>query len=147
MNKVKGRNDALEDLKTQYTNPGSTLCYAGINKIKDYYGSVLSIKDIEEFLASSRSYTQHRPFKKVKYIPYYVRTLRQQFQLDLVQVSKISEFNDGINWLLLCVDVFSRKLWVRPQLRKTSKETLKNIKDILGEAKPYPKSIHCDRGT
>lgn len=147
LNKVFTKKEALRDLRYQYTNPGSTLCYAGITKIKDFYGRALSLKDIEHFLASSRTYTIHRPFKKVKYVPYYVRALREQFQLDLVQVSKISEFNENINWLLLCTDIFSRKLWVRPQIRKTAKETLKNIKDILDHAKPYPKSLHCDRGS
>ena len=60
-------------------------------------------------------------------------------------MSKISQYNDGINFLLLCIDVFSRKLWVRPLLRKTADLVLKNFQNILEET-GKPTSVNSDRG-
>ena len=128
---IDSKEKALADLERQYNEPGEPLYMAGISKIKDYYQKQLTIEEIRNFLSRSRTYTSFYQFKKPKFNPYYVRRLRQQFQLDLTEVSKISQYNDGINFLLLCIDVFSRKLWVRPLLRKTADLVLKNFQNIL----------------
>ena len=143
-NNIATKEEALLDLKRQYETPGEPLYMSGISNIKDYYKSLLSISEIREFLARSRTYTTHYQFKRPKFNPYYIRQLRQQFQLDLTEVSKISEHNDGINYLLLCIDVFSRKLWVRPLRRKTASEVLSNFQNIL-ELSGKPASINSDR--
>ena len=143
---IKTKEEALADLKRQYNSPGEPLFMCGISGIKNYYDKILSTKDIKNFLARSRAYTTHYEFKPPKYNPFYIRRLRQQFQLDLTEVSKISRYNDGVNFLLLCIDVFSRKLWVRVLKRKTAKETLTQLKNIIDTA-GKPETIHSDRGT
>ena len=143
-NTITTKDHALLDLERQYETPGEPLYMSGISKIKDYYKNLLSIEEIREFLAHSRTYTTHYQFKRPKFNPYYVRRLRQQFQLDLTEVSKISEYNDGVNYLLLCIDIFSRKLWVQPLQRKTASEVLSNFQSILEES-GKPASINSDR--
>ena len=143
-NTITTKDHALLDLERQYETPGEPLYMSGISKITDYYKNLLSIEEIREFLAHSRTYTTHYQFKRPKFNPYYVRRLRQQFQLDLTEVSKISEYNDGVNYLLLCIDIFSRKLWVQPLQRKTASEVLSNFQSILEES-GKPASINSDR--
>ena len=145
-NNITTKEQALLDLEKQYDTPGEPLYMSGISKIKDYYQKHLSIDEIRQFLARSRTYTTHYQFKRPKFNPYYVRQLRQQFQLDLTEVSKISEYNDGVNYLLLCIDVFSRKLWVQPLQRKTASEALSKFQSILEES-GKPVSINSDRYT
>ena len=145
-NNITTKEQALLDLEKQYDTPGEPLYMSGISKIKDYYQKLLSIDEIRQFLARSRTYTTHYQFKRPKFNPYYVRQLRQQFQLDLTEVSKISEYNDGVNYLLLCIDVFSRKLWVQPLQRKTANEVLSKFQSILEES-GKPASINSDRYT
>ena len=145
-NNITTKEQALLDLEKQYDTPGEPLYMSGISKIKDYYQKLLSIDEIRQFLARSRTYTTHYQFKRPKFNPYYVRQLRQQFQLDLTEVSKISEYNDGVNYLLLCIDVFSRKLWVQPLRRKTANEVLSKFQSILEES-GKPVSINSDRYT
>ena len=145
-NNITTKEQALLDLEKQYDTPGEPLYMSGISKIKDYYQKHLSIDEIRQFLARSRTYTTHYQFKRPKFNPYYVRQLRQQFQLDLTEVSKISEYNDGVNYLLLCIDVFSRKLWVQPLQRKTANEVLSKFQSILEES-GKPASINSDRYT
>ena len=145
-NNITTKEQALLDLEKQYDTPGEPLYMSGISKIKDYYQKLLSIDEIRQFLARSRTYTTHYQFKRPKFNPYYVRQLRQQFQLDLTEVSKISQHNDSVNYLLLCIDVFSRKLWVQPLQRKTASEVLSKFQSILEES-GKPASINSDRYT
>ena len=143
-NIISTNQEALADLERQYGSPDTPLYMAGITKIKNYYKKLLSVNEIRQFLSRSRTYTSHYQFKPARHNPYYVRRLREQFQLDLTEVSKISEHNDGVNFLLLCIDIFSRKLWVRPIKRKTASEVLANFRSILNES-GNPVSICTDR--
>ena len=144
---MMNKQEALNDLRNQYNNPGSPLAFSGIGPIKKFYGKSLSVKDIEHFLATSRSYTLHRHFKRPVFNPFFIRRLRQQFQVDLIEIRKIARYNDNYNYILLVIDVFSRKIWARLLRRKTGKETLMQMKSIFEDAKMLPKTIHCDKGT
>ena len=135
----------LEDLKQKYNQVGHPVYMGGINAIKNYYQNKLSIKDIRNFLARSRTYTTHYEFKPVKHNPYYIRRLRQMLQVDLTDISKISEYNDGYNFILVAIDCFSRKIWVRLLKRKTKEEVLSQIQSMMQEI-GHVEAIHCDRG-
>ena len=140
------KEEALSDLRNQYNNPGSPLAFLGISAIKKFYGKALTRKDIENFLATSRSYTLHRHFKRPIFNPFFIRQLRQQFQVDLIEIRKIAKHNNNYNYILLVIDVFSRKIWARLLRRKTGQETLSQLQSIFEEAQILPKTIHCDRG-
>ena len=140
------KEKALTDLKDRYGKYGDPLYMSGISAIKNHYKNLLSIDDIRNFLATSRTYTTHYNYKPVKHNPYYVRRLRQMFQMDLTEVSQIREYNDGYNYLLVVIDCFSRKIWVRLLKRKTSEEVLSKLQSILNES-GNPKCIVSDRGS
>ena len=140
------KKEALADLKKQYNTTGHPVAFAGINVIKKYYGKTLSVSDIEDFLAQSRSYTRHREFKRPIYNPFYCRKIRSQFQLDLIEIRKVAKYNKNYNYILVCIDIFSRKLFARLLHRKTGREVLDQFRSILEEAVTPPKTVHCDRG-
>ena len=139
------REEALEDLKKKYGTPGDPLYMTGIQTIKKHYKNVLSINSIRDFLAKSRAYTIHYEYKPVIHNPYYIRRLRQMIQIDLTEVSKISEFNSGYRFILVAIDCFSRKVWVRLLKNKSADEVLSNLQSILKETGKV-ESISCDRG-
>ena len=136
---------ALEDLKRRYETPGDPLYMAGIQTIKDHYKSALSIEAIKNFLAKSRAYTIHYEFKPVIHNPYYIRRLRQMIQIDLTEISQISKYNKGYNYILVAIDCFSRKVWARLLMTKTADEVLSNFQSILNETGSV-ESIGSDRG-
>ena len=136
---------SLEDSKTRYGTPGDALYLAGIQTIKDHYKNILPISTIQDFLAKSRSYTLHYNFKRAKSNPYYIRKLRQMIQIDLTDFSKISKYNSGFKCILVAVECFSRKIWVRLLKTKTADEVLTNLQSILKET-GYVESIGSDRG-
>ena len=100
------KEKVLEDLKRKYGTPGDPLYMASIQTIKDYYKNILSIDSIRNFLAKSRTYTTHYQFKPAVHNPYYIRRLRQMIQVDLTEVSQISEFNDDFKYILIAIDCF-----------------------------------------
>ena len=100
------KENLLDDLKKKYTTPGDPLYLSSISTIKDHYKNALSTDDIKNFLAKSRTYTTHFEFKPPIHNPYFVRRLRQMVQVDLTEVSKISQYNDGYKFLLVAIGEF-----------------------------------------
>ena len=136
---------ALKDLKRRYGKPGDPLYMTGIQKIKDHYKSALSIQEIKNFLAKSRAYTIHYEFKPVIHNPYYIRRLRQMIQIDLIEISEISKANKGYNYILVAINCFSRKVWARLLMNKTTADdVLLNLQSILDETGKV-ESIGSDR--
>ena len=66
---MMNKEEALTDLRNQYNNPGSPLAFSGIGSIKKFYGKSLSVKDIENFLATSRAHTPPIRVHLRHYIP------------------------------------------------------------------------------
>ncbi len=56
-----------------------------------------------------------------------------QFQADLVDMSAYSKENDNINFLLTCIDVFSKYAWARLLKNKTGLEVTKAFESIRKE--------------
>ena len=38
----------------------------------------------------------------------------EQYEMDLADMSSLSKYNDGIKYLLVVIDIFSRYLWIEP---------------------------------
>ena len=71
--------------------------------------------------------------------------ISEQLDLDLLSMVNLAEENDGVKYLLFAIDVFSRKIWVKPLKNKTAKSALSAVRDILKEV--HPKKIRSDDGS
>lgn len=72
-----------------------------------------------------------------------------QWGADLASVSNIAKYNDGVNYLLLVIDVFSKYLFVKPLKSKRAKEIVEAFDSILqegGEAH-YLHILYFDKGS
>ena len=69
----------------------------------------------------------------------------EQLDLDLLLMMNLAEENDGVKYLLFAIDVFNRKIWVKPLKNKTAKFALSAVRDILKEV--HPKQIRSDKGS
>ena len=57
------------------------------------------------------------------------------------------EFNKPYRWILICIDVFSKYVWVMLQKNKSGAETVKAFKEVLKMANGRkPKHIQVDEG-
>jgi hypothetical protein len=65
-----------------------------------------------------------------------------------IKISKYARWNDGVKFLLIFIDVFSRFLWVKPLKQKNMNNMYKAFKEMIdNEWFNKPKILACDRGT
>jgi transposase InsO family protein len=69
----------------------------------------------------------------------------EEYEADLADVTSFSQQNDGIQFLLIVIDLFSRYLHVRPLKNKTSNIVLEAFQDIFNNT-IKPKKIRTDKG-
>ena len=60
-------------------------------------------------------------------------------------MSNISSYNDGIRYLLTCIDVFSKKAWAVPVRTNTGREVANAFEKILLDG--TPNMVQSDKGT
>ena len=126
--------------------------YYDVRGIGSYGGvSALSRKTkikpegVKKWLESQDVYTLHKPVRyKFPQRKVIVAGPNQQWQADLVDVSRLSRHNQGNKFLLTCVDVFSKKAWVVSLKDKTGSSLLKAFQSI---DHPLPKTLQTDKGT
>ena len=66
----------------------------------------------------------HRNFKRAKVI---VSGPTEQLDVDLADMQSLSKDNDGVEYLLVAIDVFSRYAWFEPLKNKTAKDLDKGL--------------------
>jgi len=128
-----------------YTNPGHAVAYSAPATVAKYFG--ISKKRAKYFLEHSEGYTLHREYKKPStYNPYYVHNRREQVQADLIDIARIAPNNDGVRFLLLIIDIFTKKVWLYPLIRKTAQEMKHALETWLATLRVKPSKFVSDRG-
>lgn len=65
---------------------------------------------------------------------------------DLQDVRNISKYNDGIQYILVLKDIFSRFLFTAPLKQKTAAEVIKGLRSIFAKGRK-PKVLRRDKGS
>ena len=98
------------NLKEKWGTIGSPIAFNGISKIYNYYNKQISKKEIEHILSTFPTYTKHKETNKIKrYNPFLLYYKHQQWQLHLIYMSILSEWNDDMATFLLLLNVFQEK--------------------------------------
>ena len=131
-----------------YTSPGHEIAFSGPSRAKSVFKEFKSHKDILQELEGQNVFTLHRKkFKPRIFNPFFVHEKRSQIQMDLIDMQNLAQWNDGVKYLLVGIDSFTKKASALPILNKTAASTLSAIKLMLnGDLKPKPKFIIMDRG-
>ena len=102
---------------------------------------------IKKYLNSNRTHSLHKPrrkkFKKRRIITYYPY---QIIQMDLMDMQNISSSNSNFKYILLVVDCFSKRLWLRKLKTKTGIETSEAIKSVIVDMEWPPQTVIFDEG-
>ena len=94
--------------------------------------SGLSRGKVISFLHTKNSYTKYRQATRhFRRLPAFAKRIYEIWYLDLAFMDKLSEFNNGVKYLLICVDVFSRFVRVQPMKPKCSTDSLAAFKKML----------------
>lgn len=116
--------------------------------------SGLPLNLVKEFLHSKESYNlYHNATRKFKRQSVFAKHINDIWCMDLAFVEKLCNENNGIKYLLVCVDVFSRYIYVQPMKNKYATTTRDAFKKVIATAglkknvKNIPNSVWVDKGT
>ena len=118
--------DNLQFIRRNYNKPGHPIAYGSPNVIYKYLIKIdrkVPTRAIRDVLQEFDAYNLHKEYKRPKYYnPYFIYARRTQVQADLIDVRQLSTHNDGINYLFILIDAFSKRLWAYPLRTKTGLE-------------------------
>lgn len=145
--------ESRKKLKEIYENPSDP---GGFRSLRDLYLRAkeeglknVTLKDIKEFLSTKPSYTLHaravyHPKMREKVVSYGYMDL---LQCDLADVQNLKRKNDNVRFWLVCVDVLSKKGFIKPLKNKFSETVSRAIDEILKGLDYKPFRIQTDKGT
>ena len=144
--KSKTKEKLIRDIYYEVGKPGS---FGGLESLwREVHNksSKVTKSDVLEWLKKQDSYTIHKPFNsKLPSRRVVVPHLNYLWQADLLDMKNISNENDGVKYLLTCIDVFSKLAWIIPLKSKTAAEVLEAVKSITTKTKPI--HLQTDQGT
>ncbi|XP_069136808.1 uncharacterized protein [Argopecten irradians] len=107
----------------------------------------VGLHTIRRFLQDIDAYSLQRPlrykFKTRKVISQGIDVL---WDVDLADVSNLAKENDGIRYLFVAIDVFSRHLWVAPLKNKHHESIIDGFKTIFSQGRK-PEEVRSDPGS
>jgi len=137
---VKDNNLLLDSVYTQPRAPGS---FSGFRTLRRYGGR--SERATKKYLAEQDAYTLHKP-RRLRFPcrRTYSKGIADLYQIDLADMSNLSSFNDGMRYLLTCIDVFSKRAWAVPIRTKSGRDVTEAFEKIANERQPN--LVQSDKG-
>jgi hypothetical protein len=136
----------LNNIYTELENPSS---FSSINKLYNEARKELpdlKLNDVRQWLSGRDSYTLHRQARKrFRRNRIYVKSIDEQWEIDLVDLTAISQHNDNYKFILTCIDVLSKKAWARGLHSKHATVITEAFKTILDEGRK-PWQVRSDKG-
>lgn len=78
---------------------------------------------------------------------YVMRGINETFQADLIEMQPWADQNRGHRYILMVIDVFSKRAWAKPLKNKTGPEVTKAMEEILdANSQQIPQNMHTDLG-
>ena len=137
-----------------YSSPGSaaafsspTALYKEVQRNRDTL-PYITMPDIKEYLQGIESYTMTRPVyraRKTKMPKIVCASQGYQFCVDLCTMRTFAPENQGVCYLLCCMDGFSRFAWVEPLVTKDGKSVVRAL-DKIFQRSMVPERLQSDYG-
>lgn len=131
-----------------YQTPGHPVAFSAPAAVARHYRRRgVTEEKARKALEHVDSYVLHKEFKRPRvFNPYYVHRRRKLVQCDLIDVRALRNHNDGVQHLLLLIDVFSRRVWVYPLVNKSALVTRAAFEEWLWGLSISPDEISHDEG-
>ncbi|PIC12836.1 hypothetical protein B9Z55_028195 [Caenorhabditis nigoni] len=143
----KACEKAIKDAYTDSKNPCAFSSVRNVFKFVRKRFKSVKYEQVEKVLEDLESFTLHRPnqsrFPRLKTT---ASGLFTDLQMDLADMSKYKNENDGIVFLLVVIDLYSRRLFVRPIKSKRGVEVAEALRSVFEEMGTSPIIIFSDDG-
>lgn len=131
-------------LEKHYYNAEDPGSFGGAARLSKASG--IPLKITKQWLRSQDTYNLHKPvrfkFQRRKVLAFGIGEL---MQCDLMDMSKFSKFNQGIKFILVAIDVFSKYGYAVPLKNKNADSVLEGFKKLFRKSK-FPPLLQTDRG-
>ena len=137
-------------LKNIYYNPSNPASLSGPDKLYQFVKKdgkyIISKYRIRKWLQKEEAYSLQRearsPQKRSRIV---VAGIDDQWSADLMDMVKFTKSNQGVRFILVVIDVFSKYLWLRPLKDKKGLSVAKAFESIFKEGRK-PERIRTDKG-
>ena len=138
-------------LEKIYFNPSHPASFEGPTRLYKYVKKKgkfnISHNQIKNWIQRQNTYSRNkkvkRNFQRSRVI---VSGIDDQFDADLADLRNYADENDGYQFLLVVIDVFSRYAWVEPIKNKTKEAVVEAMDKILSCGR-IPRRLRTDRGS
>ena len=139
-----------EYLESLYYDPKKSGSFSGpralYKVVKSEGKRVISMEKIKKWLKSQEVYTMHRKMvRKFKRNKVQVDHIDEQWDVDLMDMTDYAKENDGIKYVLMAIDIFSRYAWAVPLVNKQASTIKKGIDELVKKGR-RPNKIRTDPG-
>lgn len=148
---IKRHNMYWEDYMAKiYYDPSAAGSFTEVDKLFRYFQQEgkydISKYKVRKWLQRQQPYSLQRLVRR-----YYRRNkvvvagIDDQWDADLMDMTKFKKENDGAQFVLLVIDIISKYVWMRPLKDKKGPTTARAFEDILREGR-QPTKIRTDKG-
>ena len=136
-------------LNEVYYSPQSPAAFTGIEKVyleaKKRLPSLTRSK-VKEWLERQYTYTMHKPIRhKFERRKILVAGKDDQWQMDLADMVQLRRYNDGYQFLLTIIDIYSKFAWVVPIKNKSGHEVARALDSVFKQGR-VPNKLQSDKG-
>ncbi|KAL3083561.1 hypothetical protein niasHT_039513 [Heterodera trifolii] len=139
-------------LERLYNDPKSPAAFAGVDRLwleaKKELGNKIRKNDVKHYLEGHRTYTLMRP-RRINFPR--ARTTAAGFmtdcQVDLADFQSLSRHNSGNRYLMVVIDVLSKRIFVTPLRTKKADDMVEGFKRVFSKMPMKPHRIFSDKGT
>ena len=133
-------------LHRQYYDQKRVGSYGGVAALQRV---VPAERDVERWLSMQDAYTLHKPVtRRFKRRCVVVGGPNQQWQADLVDMSRLKQSNNEITFLLTVIDVFSKRAWCVPLKNKSAAALVVAFRQLLSNSNNRaPTTLQTDKGS
>lgn len=130
-----------------YLNQRLAGSFSGLSGFMNNRKNWTDKKAVQQELRKIEAFSLHKNYKKrFPRRRVFVKFLNQTWTTDLADIQNIKRFNSFYTFILIVVDVFSRKAYVRPLKSKHAQQVIAAFKSIFKESKVTPMFLWADRG-
>ena len=138
-------------LKSLYYDPKSPASFSSAERLFREARKIvpdLRRDQVQTYLNSQRTYTLYRrSVERFKRLQTKASGLHTDWQADLMDVRNWAKENRHLNYILVCIDVLSRMVYVKPVKQKSSNYMIKAFEEIFKKAGVVPWRLFTDNGT
>lgn len=135
-----GQNSRKYDevLSSLYTDPTKPSSFSSVYNLYYYAKKILpkiTLKNVRDFLTRSKTWTTFKkPYKKnFPRRMVFTGYVDETWQIDTAFMLSLKSQNSGVQYLLFCLDQFSKFLYVRPLKSKKNEEVINVFRSIVAE--------------